>query len=238
MKNQFTDIYKKLPTSRLLEIIENRKDYQALALETAQLELASRQDIEQAKAELNKKNIEAQKKLADANQKNKELANKALKAIEYTNPFAEKSPEKSIVIICIILLLAFLFKTGENFNKVVSAFRDITKGDFSVYWFLLEYLYLPITILFFWFKTRTGWMMLLIWLIYQSMLNCFSLYVCYQFSNISDEYTGFMPIPGVSQCLFQLAFHGSLLYFICKPNVKALFPGLVDDKPMSGNQET
>lgn len=91
MKNQFTDIYKKLPTSKLIEIIENRKDYQSIAVETAKLELTTRQDIEQAKTEVKTKNIETQKKLADSKQKRKEIAEKAFKILDYANPLIEKN---------------------------------------------------------------------------------------------------------------------------------------------------
>jgi hypothetical protein len=238
MKNQFTDTYKKLPTSKLLEIIENRKDYQAEAVETAKLELASRQDIETAKSELKEKNIEVQKKLADVKQKRKEISGKAFKVLEYADPLVEKTPEKTIVIICAVLLLIFLFKTVTSFGMVVSAFKEIADGDFSVYWFLIEYIYLPVAIFFLWRKTRTGWTMFLVWLIYQSILDCFGLYMCYQFSDIPDSFPTFMPMPNLSQYLFQLVFHGGLIYFICKPTTKALFPNTVDEEPLTDEAET
>ncbi|MBS1635805.1 MAG: hypothetical protein JST26_07760 [Bacteroidetes bacterium] len=230
MTKQLADTYKKLSTAKLLDIIENRKDYQPIAIEIAKLELAGRQDIEQAKSEVRKKNDEAQKKLAEKKQRRKEASDKALKVLEYADPLIEKTPEKTIVIICTVLLLAFLFKTVTGFNLIISAFKDIANGDFTVSMFLLEYFYLPVAVFFLWKKTVTGWKMLLIWLVYQLILDCSGLYLFFKMSGIGDSFMQFMPMPDLSAILFGVVFHGGLIYFIFKPNVKALFPDKSDNK--------
>lgn len=231
MANQFTDTYKKLSTSKLLDIIENHKDYQPIAVETAKLELASRQDIEEAKAEVQEKNIKTQKKLAEEKQKRKNISDNALKVLEYVDPLVEKTPEKTIVIICVVLLLVFLYKTVASFGMIVSSFRGFAEGDITLYWFLLEYLYLPVTIFFLWRKTKTGWKMLLFWLIYQCILDCSSLYIYYKMSGIDDSFMRLMPIPDFSGTLLSLALHSGLIYFICKPNIKSFFQSKTDGEP-------
>jgi hypothetical protein len=72
--NQFTDIYKKLSDAKLITILENKKDYQALAIETALHELASRklteQQLAQAKQEIQTKE---KQKLVVAEKKNEQI---------------------------------------------------------------------------------------------------------------------------------------------------------------------
>jgi hypothetical protein len=223
MSNQFSDTYKKLPTSKLLEIIENKKDYQPVAIEAALLELESRQDLDEAKNELNEKNITKQKKEEATSQKKKELTDKAFKALGYVDPLTEKKTEKSVVILCVLLLLIFLYKTVTTFDTLLSVFKSFGHNDIIIYILLIEYLYLPVTIFFLWRRSMVGWSMLLIWLIIQTLLDCSGLYMCYQLSGIGDSFSQFMPMPSLYSYLMGLAFHGTLLYFICKPNIRSLF---------------
>ena len=105
MQNQYSDIYKKLSNSKLLEIIENRRDYEGLAVTTARFELEqralSKDDISIANEEiaLRKRAEESRKELKA--QKNKEVKDKAFKFLEYLDPLIEKSPAKSIFITCV-----------------------------------------------------------------------------------------------------------------------------------------
>lgn len=142
------------------------------------------------------------------------------------------------MILCAFLLFAFLYKTVTSFGMIVFAFEEITNGDFSIYLFLVEYFYLPVAIVFLWRKTRTGWTMFLFWLIYQSIQDCIGLYICYQLSDIPDSFLLFMPMPSTSQYIFQLLFHGGLIYFIFRPNIKILFISNVDDKPVTEEVNT
>ena len=79
--------------------------------------------------------------------------------------------------------------------------------------------------------------MFLIWLIYQSILDCFGLYMSYQMSGIDSSFMQFMPMPSLSTHLFSLALHGGLIYFICTPNIKALFQSKVDDEQLTEELE-
>ena len=126
-------------------------------------------------------------------------------------------------MICVLLLLMFLYKTATSFSLLIFAFKDIADADFSIYWFLLEYFYLPVAIYFLWKKTKTGWTMLLVWLIYQIIMDLTYLYMCYQLFGIDNPVSRLMPLPGISTYLAILIFHVTLVYFIYKPNIKTLF---------------
>lgn len=54
MSNPFADKYKTLPTAKLIEIIENSHNYQALAVDAAKQELTGRTDVEIAQQKFKK----------------------------------------------------------------------------------------------------------------------------------------------------------------------------------------
>lgn len=226
MKNQYLDTYKKLPTAKLLEILENRKDYQPLAIETAKLELESRQlnaqDLEEIKNEIKLKNIEEQNKVTQAKEKRKEITAKAFKFLEYADPLVEKTPEKSIIILIVLLLIITLFKLVAN----ASIIKYLYEED-GIYGLLnldiLEIIYLPITIFLLWKKTLIGWKMLFIWLCYHILMTGVLTYYAFQFRDITGPLASFITTPSLSTCILLFVFYGGLLYFINKATTKSLF---------------
>lgn len=223
MTNPFTDTYKKLPTSKLLSILENRKDYQAIAIEAAELEIANREDIAEVKQQLEEHKLLEQQKAATDKQKRENIKQEAFKILGYADPFIEKTPEKSIVLLCVLLVALFLYKTVTNFDILSFSFQNLGELDGSGIWFLIEYFYLPVCIFLVWRRSKTGWTLLLTWLIYQCLLDAIGLYLAFSLLGVESPLMSLMPIPGISTYLFILALHGGFIYVICQPNIKLLF---------------
>ncbi len=223
MKNQFTNVYKNLPTFRLLEIIENGQDYQPLAIEAATLELESRRDIELAKTELNDKKTRDQKTADVQFQKQKEISNKAANIWGVLNPLTQKTPEKSITLLCIVLGALFLYKSITAFHSILFEFGQIANGDLYACWFMVEYLYLPLTIFLLWKRMKLGWQLFLIWLVYGVSTDLFFLYHRFKTSTSDDPLMNLMPQPDFSAYLLVLILHAGLLVFICRPGIRKLF---------------
>lgn len=223
MTNPFTDTYKKLPTSKLLSILENRKDYQAMAIEAAELEIAGRKDIAEVKQQLEEQKVFEKQKVAADKQKQENIKHKAFKILGYADPFIEKTPEKSVVLICVLLFTLFLYKVVTNFGILSFSFQNPRELDGSGVWFLIEYFYLPVSIFLVWRKSNMGWAMLLIWLIYQCLLDVIGLYLSFSLLGVESPLMNLMPIPGISTYLFILALHGGFIYVISRPNIKSLF---------------
>jgi hypothetical protein len=233
MDNQYTEIYKKLSTAKLLDIIENRKDYQSIAVETAKLELESRQldklDIEKIKNDVKQQNIDKRDLENKVKEQRKEVVSKAFKFLEYADPLVEKSPDKSIIILIVLLFGISLFKIANNAFTIKYIFEH--EGIYGLIFNLdiLEIIYLPITILFLWRKSKVGWNMLFIWLCYHIIMTSVLSYYVFQIQNINSPLANFVNTPNLSTCLMSFVFYGGLLYFINKSTTKSLFKSTYDE---------
>lgn len=227
MGNQYSEIYKKLPTEKLLGIIENSKDYQSIAVDTAKLELENRQldkqDLEKIKNDVKQQNIEKQNLESEAKEKRKEIVSKAFKFLEYADPLVEKSPDKSIIILMVLLSIISIFKIAVNASSIKYVFENDGISGLITDLDILEMIYLPITILFLWRKSITGWKMLFIWLCYHLIRIGVLTYFAFQFLDIDGPLSSFITTPSLSTCLMLFVFYGGLLYFINKPTTKSLF---------------
>ncbi len=223
MNNPFADKYKTLPTAKLLEIIENSHDYQTQALDAAKLELAIRTDINIAQQEFQEKATQVQQQAELDQKKRKDIQDKASTIFEYVDPFAKKTPEKSIVILCVVLSILFLYKTLTSLSFLALMFSDMAEADYSTYWFFIEFFYLPVSIYFLWRKTKIGWLMFLIWLIYQIMMDISYLYIAFQLPDVDSSFSQIIELPSASSYILKLIIHSAFAYFICKPSIKNLF---------------
>ncbi len=223
MINQFADKYKTFSTSKLLEILENSKDYQYIAIEAAKSELACRNDVEIAHKDFNEKRLQAQQQEELDQKKRKNIQDKTSNLLEYADPFTKKTPEKSIVILCVVLLFMFLFQLANSYNLITYTITNFSGSDFSIYWFFIELLYLPITIYFLWQKTKAGWFMFLFWLIYQIIMDITYLYLTSQLPDVDSSYSQIIDLPSTSSYILKLCFHSAFVYFIFKPSIKNLF---------------
>ena len=93
--NQYTDTYKRLSDEKLINIIDNKNDYQPLAIETAIFELQSRQlsdkqinDARQSIVDIKNKKDQSDKKV---NERIEAVKNTADKALTILDPLVEKN---------------------------------------------------------------------------------------------------------------------------------------------------
>jgi hypothetical protein len=223
MSNPFADKYKTLPTAKLLEIIENSHNYQALAVDAAKQELTGRTDVEIAQQEFKETTSQTQQQ-EELNQKKRQLIqDKASTIFEYADPFTNKTPEKSIVILCVVLSILFLYKAVTSISFLILMFSDIAEADYSTYWFFIEFFYLPVNIYFLWKKNKTGWYMFLIWLIYQIIIDITYLYMTSQLPDVDSSFTQIIELPSASSYIFKLLIHLAFVYFMLKASIRNLF---------------
>lgn len=223
MSNPFADKYKTLPTAKLIEIIENSHNYQALAVDAAKQELTGRTDVEIAQQKFKETTSQTQQQ-EELNQKKRQLIqDKASTIFEYADPFTNKTPEKSIVILCVILSILFLYKTLTSLSFLALMFSDLAEADYSTYWFFIEFFYLPVNIYFLWRKHKIGWYMFLIWLIYQIMMDITYLYMTSQLPDVDSSFSQIIELPSASCYIFKLLIHLAFVYFMVKPSIRNLF---------------
>lgn len=224
--NQFTDTYKRLSDEKLIEIIDNKKDFQPLAIETAIFELKSRQLTDKQIAEAKLINIDRKNKKehsAKIVQDRIEVAkNTADKALTMLDPLVEKSPDRTIKLICLVLGFLAVVKLISNFSSIIYLFTD-TNWDFSVAIFLFDLFFLPISLVLFWHKSNYGRYMLSIWLTY-NLLSAFSLfYLMFSTSGNDSPLSAFLPQTDISTFSITLLISVGLLHYINKKDVRTLF---------------
>jgi hypothetical protein len=223
MSNPFADKYKTLPTAKLIEIIENSHNYQALAVDAAKQELTGRTDVEIAQQKFKETTSQTQQQ-EELNQKKRQLIqDKASTIFEYADPFTNKTPEKSIVILCVVLSILFLYKAVTSISFLILMFSDIPEADYSTYWFFIEFFYLPVSIYFLWRKHKIGWYMFLIWLIYQIIIDITYLYITSQLPDVDSSFSQIIELPSTSSYIFKLLIHLAFVYFMVKPSIRNLF---------------
>ncbi len=224
--NQFTDIYKRLPDEKLIDIIDNKKDYQPLAIETALFEIKSRQLTDNQISEAKQRNADIKNKKTQADKIVKErievAKNTADKALTILDPLVEKTPQRTIKLISFVLGLLAIIKLFSNFSMIAALFKD-TNWDFSVAIFLFDLLFLPIALIPFWRLKNLGRKMLSIWLIYNLLSVVSLLVVMFSSSHSNSPLSFLMPQTDPATFLVGALLSAGLLYYINKKDVKVLF---------------
>jgi hypothetical protein len=224
--NQFTDTYKRLPDEKLIDIIDNKKDFNPLAIETAIFELKSRQLTEKQISDAKQLNSDNKNKKAQADKIVKEkieaAKNTAHKALTILDPLVEKTPQKTIKLIGLVLGLLAIVKLVSNFSMIIALFKD-TDWDFSVAIFLFDLLFLPIALIQFGRQKTSGRVLLSIWLIY-NLLSGLSLFLLlFNFSHSDTPLSFLLPQTDETTFLITILFSAGLLFYINKKDVKPLF---------------
>ncbi len=171
--NEFTDRFKSLSNFELLRIVENQADYQPDAVKAAMLELENRSltddEKEAAKTELEaeqEKNELKNRRKADVQERIRSGGTSALESINPMNKSLSR-PERQIAIITIILGFFTIKKWYNEFALVQYSFTEDSPGwDFSIFFYLLDLVFLPVALLLFWLRKKVGWLLLAIYLGY------------------------------------------------------------------------
>jgi hypothetical protein len=224
--NQYTDTYKRLSDEKLINIIDNKNDYQPLAIETAIFELQNRQLSDKQINDARQSNVDSKNKKDQSDKKVNEridaVKNTADKALTILDPLVEKTPDRTIKLISLALGVLSIVKIISNFSLIVSLFKD-TDYDFSVVIFLFDLLFLPIALIQFWKKRNSGRILLSIWLTYNLLSAFILVYLMFSTSHNDSLLTFLLPQTDPSTFVFTLLLSIGLLYYINKKEVRTLF---------------
>ncbi len=227
IKNQFTDTYRRLPDEKLINILENPKDYQPLAIETAKFELANRGLSETQISEIKKTIADVKNRLVDEELKRKEkiarARNTADKTLSILDPLVEKTPDRSIKLISLALGLLALGKIISNFSLTGIMMEDSSEWDFSTAFYFLDLLFLPIAIIPFWKKRKIGLTLLSIWLLYIAISSIWFFISLFSRLDEPSALLSIFPLPDLTTILMAIIFSLGLLYFINKKTTRRLF---------------
>jgi hypothetical protein len=163
--NQFTELYKTLPTDELLDILDQPQDYQPLAVEAAKTEIKNRnlstEMLEAAKA-VQHSRLQAKIETAEKKQaRYDEIKNIGNTIGDAINPISTQTQNTDKLILRITLWfgLVAIYSLFDQYS-FLKFMVDMGKWDISVVLTLLPIIFLPIASILFWFRKKAGWFML------------------------------------------------------------------------------
>ncbi|NRD22894.1 hypothetical protein HNV10_06555 [Winogradskyella litoriviva] len=228
---EYTDYYKTLSLSQLYKIIEESEKYNPIAVKTAEQEINHRQNNE-ANFNDTKSIIEDQKKQNDTRLRNKKNQEEKLKQgaftfLETISPIQNgiQTPERIIRLITILFGIIAVFKIYDDFWFLQFMLTDgLDNWDLSMLLYLVELIILPITVILFWQRKKTGWILLALLLTSTavSAINHFLSSINRKpsdFSGIDNLFPEISPMAYVTAFLFC----STSLWLICKKSVSSIF---------------
>ncbi len=225
MNNPFTERYRTYSDLQLLEIIENGKDYQPIALETAKAELESRKlseaELAEAKQILKEKQQDATQKEESSKVLQSKVREIGTKVAHQLNPTTHKSHELIIKIICFYLGFELLWSLYDQFSLLTFIlFEPQPVWDPTSILFFIPYIYVPLIIFFFWKRTKTGWTLYVLMLSFVISFGLISLIESFTRDEALDE---FFPGRSMGSYIMPLFISGAQLVYINTPPLKEIF---------------
>lgn len=145
------------------------------------------------------------------------------------NPLIVKPHDRNIKILCIGIGMIFLYSLYTDFNLLVFMLSDKQAvWTFYIILYFLPLIYLPITIYFFFKKSKAGWILLSVWLTYTilTIIHSFiveTYYIEYSNDGILSLIDDLYPRKGLPIYLVSILLYGLVTYYINTKPVKSIF---------------
>lgn len=213
-ENDFSKYYKKISNTELLEILENPKNYQPLAIKVAKQEFSNRQlsddEINLARLPLIEKQLLKERKRQKRESIENNVKDKTAILIETLNPIQKETPsiDKTILLIELSFGFIFIFNIITSHRILLRSIKDFSRFPFISLETLFPVIILPIALLTFWNKKKIGWILLTIYLTFSATESVLSL--------LANQY------DLISSIFQSLLFIGTL-FLISKQNIMEQF---------------
>lgn len=227
--NQFTELYKTLPTDELLDIIDQAQDYQPLAVDAAKAEIESRklspELLEAAKA-VQQRRLQAKIEAAEkAQARFNEIKNAANKISDVLNPIQTTTynSDKLILRITIWFGIVTLYTFVKEFG-FLQFIVSMGKWDVSAVLIVLPIIILPIGSILFWFRKKVGWFILTAFSAYIviGIIPTIAMWVTYKPSGIAaldNLNTIIYPVGSI----ISVIIFGQVIWYLCKADMRAIY---------------
>lgn len=226
--NQFSERFKTFSNSSLLRVIKNQSDYQAEAIEAAKSEINSRslsdRAIRESKSELEAEEKEKQKQKEKRAKVEQKVRTIGTSVFDTVNPFQESAPtaERQIRLITLIFALIGVFKWFNQFGLVKFMLIDNSaEWDLSLIEPFLPMILLPLALILFWLRKRSGWILIIAYLTYSTMLAIGQAIVIWRMEPFSEPVLdSFIPRIIPSGQILIVLFFGGILWLLTKREIK------------------
>lgn len=229
--NKFSEQYKTFSNSDLFRVIEKQSDYQEEAVEAAKIEINHRNLSDQEKTETNSEleaeRLERQKhneKRAEVEQKVKNLGTSIFDTI---NPVQKSIPtaERLIRLITLFFGLIAIFKWYSQFGLIIFMFSDNSVGwDLSMFEFFLPLILLPVAIILFWLRKRSGWILMTAYITYSAISAIGLIFMTWNMEPLGiSALDNLFPQTSTTTQILRTLFFGVTLWVLTKKEIKLHF---------------
>jgi hypothetical protein len=228
--NDFSEYYKTISHTELLNILDNVNDYQPSAVEAARQEFLSRQlsetEIQQARQPLIIKREQKNKEREKVKAVETKIKTAGQTFIDTINPIQSGIPtkEKTIRLIVIVFGGMFLYQFVKYYRDYWAFIEDIPRFPLASILYLLPQIVLPIATIAFWKRKTFGWILLMVFLSF-SAVGC--LLLLYQ--SLTWKATGLVGLdnlfsrPSPTTYIPQLLFLAGTMYVLCRQSIRDVF---------------
>ena len=235
----FSEYYKTLSHTALLDILANPESYQPSAIQAAKVEFDNRQlsdrEIEEASQPLLDKQARKEKDLEKVKMVGNKIKTAGQAFADTMNPVQSATPstEKTINLIVISFGILFLYQVISEFSMLTSMFKSVSAFDLNTFFYLLPFIIIPIVIFLFWQRKTIGWILLVFICIY-SEVGILWMFLETVGSSLSGSggFDNLFPRPSLISYVIPLIIFGGILYVLCKPTMKEVFK--IDNQKMIG----
>jgi hypothetical protein len=228
--NKFTERYKTLSNPDLLKIIDNPGDYQPLAVEAANEELAARhltaEEIAVANAENEGELQEKQLKTEKRNAFERKVKDIGASVIDAVHPIQQTPPStnKIIAIFSIVFGVFFLVEFFNQFSFIKFMLTDrAAKWDFEIIFYLLSIFFIPVAAYLFWRRKKIGWILFCSFFTYSGLSAVILFFMLLKHHSFDPAIDNLFPAASPTAPLLNMFFFGSCLWFIFKNNIREIY---------------
>jgi hypothetical protein len=226
--NPFTTTYKSLSTDKLLDIIENSGDYQAVAVEAAQLEIESRKLSQEQLAEARALQTVRQTERAKKQERSEALENK-LKTFGTSiagtlNPIKPEPPttRRHINLILLIITALLLYHLYNYFGLLKYMLtNEEAEWDLSMIYLFSALPILAVIITLFWQRKRSGWILATVYFSYKTSETIAGVIIALIYYTGADR-ESFLPMASPLQ-LGTILLFGGLTWTLCRANIREAY---------------
>lgn len=225
--NPFIETFRRLPVDKLVTIIDHPKDYPPLALDTAKNELLRRR-INELQLDTIRKEVEgAEVRKKIEKQKNAEKINSLKSAgdhvLSFLDPFVEKSPQRMLNLIALGLVFIAVFKIITNASMLWSLFENVSNWDHSSFLFVLDALFLPLSVIPFIKKRVFGLVLVMLWLLYLVVVGMWILISTFRIEMEARELALLLPAPDPGAIFMSVVISLGLIIYLARRKTRTLF---------------
>ena len=237
-ENPFIDRYEILDSSALLDILDNRSEYQAQAVEAAEFELKSRKLTDEQLVEAKKEQTLRKEEKERKEQKEKYIGNKVnawgTSIADTFNPFQKDIPsaDKIIKLLSLFLWGLLFYQLYAEYPFLIFLFTDSSaKWEPIMILYYIPLLLLSTSGILFWLRKKLGWILATVYFAVETAGTVSSYIV-----TINREPSGLpgfdeiYPTPSPTAYLWPLLLYGSATWAICKQELREVY--LIDKKTM------